>query len=308
MMNKLPVLFLIFNRPDTTRRVFDAIRTYRPERLFVAADGARTDRSGEAELCRLAREEALKCDWPCEVKTRFLERNLGCRVAVSSALDWYFSQVDEGVILEDDCLPCPGFFRFAATMLERFRDDEKVMHVAGVNFQDGVHRGNADGFFSTIPHIWGWASWKRAWKHYDVEMRDYPELRASGKLAANLPGTRYLKWVLLRMMEKTYRKSPYFDTWDVQWHYALAKRGALAVNPNANLVSNIGGSGTHEVAGSLCGLPFSELPEDPEPPSGPETADAAADLYTLKKIYAGNWRSRLRYLAELLFSPRRPEK
>ena len=300
LMSKLPILFLIFNRPETTRRVFSAIRAYRPERLFIAADGPHPDRAGEAELCRLAREEAQKCDWQCEVKTRFLNANLGCREAVSSAVSWYFSQVDEGVVLEDDCLPCPDFFRFAEAMLEHFRDDEKVMHVSGVNFQDGVRRGNADGFFSTIPHIWGWASWKRAWKHYDVDMKDYPELRASGELAARLPGSRYLKWVLMRMMEQTYRKSPYFNTWDVQWHYALAKRGALAVAPNVNLVSNIGGSGTHHVESSLCGMPFGELAEPPMPPEPPEIAEAEADRYTLKKIYAGGWRSRLRYLAEVL--------
>ena len=304
-MGKLPILFLIFNRPDTTRRVFDAIRAYRPERLFIAADGPRADRPGEAELCRRAREEALKCDWPCEVKTRLLDANLGCRDAVSSAVSWYFSLVDEGAILEDDCLPCPDFFRFAETMLERFRDDEMVMHISGVNFQNGVKRGAADGFFSTIPHIWGWASWKRAWRHYDADMKDYPQLRTSGELAANLPGTRYLKWVLLRMMEQTYRKSPYFDTWDVQWHYALAKRGALAVNPNANLVSNIGGSGTHKIDSAHCDLPFGKLPEVIAPPSPPETADLAADLHTLNRNYAGNWRSHLRYFAESVFAPDR---
>lgn len=297
-MGKLPILFIVFNRPETTRLVMEAIRAYRPERLFVAADGPRPDRPEDAKKCRLAREAALKCDWPCEVKTRLLDANLGCREAVSSALDWYFSQVEEGVILEDDCLPCPDFFRFAETMLERYRDCGQVMHISGVNFQDGIKRGNADAFCSTIPHIWGWASWKRAWQHYDVEMRDYPELRASGELAANLPGTRYLKWVLLRMMEQTYRRSPYFDTWDVQWHYALAKRGALAVAPNVNLVSNIGGSGTHLVESSLCGQPFGALPELITPPAPPETADLAADLHTLNKIYSGNWRSRLRYFAD----------
>ena len=304
-MGKLPVLFLIFNRPETTRRVFDAIRTYRPERLFIAADGPRPGHPTDAEMCRRAREEALKCDWPCEVKTRLLDVNLGCREAVSSAVSWYFSQVAEGAVLEDDCLPCPGFFRFAEAMLEHFRDDENVMHISGVNFQDGARRGDADGFFSTIPHIWGWASWQRAWRHYDVDMKDYPQVRASGKLAANLPGTRYLKWVLLRMMEQTYLRSPYFNTWDVQWHYALAKRGALAVGPNVNLVSNIGGSSTHQVDDSLCGRPFRELPERITPPGPPETADEAADLCTLKKIYAGNWRPRLRYLAERIFRPSR---
>ena len=304
-MGKLPVLFLIFNRPETTRRVFAAIRAYRPEKLFIAADGARPGHPTDGEMCRRAREEALKCDWPCEVKTRLLDVNLGCREAVSSAVSWYFSQVDEGVVLEDDCLPCPDFFRFAEAMLEHFRDDENVMHVSGVNFQDGARRGGADGFFSTIPHIWGWASWKRAWQHYDVDMKDYPQVRASGKLAANLPGTRYLKWVLLRMMEQTYLRSPYFNTWDVQWHYTLAKRGALAVAPNVNLVSNIGGSSTHQVESSVCGLPHGKLPDEITPPAPPETADQAADMLTLNKIYAGNWRSRLRYLAERIFAPGR---
>lgn len=304
MMKKLPVLFLIFNRPDTTRQVAEAIRACRPERLFIAADGPRPDRPDDTENCSLARAAALDGRWECEVRTRFLDANLGCRNAVSSAVDWYFSQVDEGVIIEDDCLPSPDFFRFAASMLEHFRDDEKVMHISGVNFQNGVRRGSADAFFSTIPHIWGWASWRRAWRHYDVEMRDFPTLRNSGKLAADLPGTPYLKWMLLQMMEGTYCKSPYFNTWDVQWHYALAKHGALAVAPNVNLVSNIGGSSTHKIESSLCGLPFGELPERPVPPPAPESADIEADLYTLKRIYAGNWRSRLRYVAERYFGIR----
>ena len=297
-MDKLPVLFLIFNRPETTRRVAEALRAYRPERLFIAADGPRPDHPGDAENCRLARAAALDAGWECEVQTRFLDDNLGCRHTVSSAIDWFFSQVEAGAVLEDDCLPAPDFFRFAALMLEHFRDDERVMHISGVNFQNGVRRGSADAFYSTIPHIWGWASWRRAWRHYDVDMRDYPACRDSGELASHLPGTPYLKWVLLRMMEQTYRQSPYFNTWDVQWHYALAKRGALAVAPNANLVSNIGGSGTHQVADSLCDLPLGTLPEHITLPLSPAAADTAADLHTLNRIYAGNWRSRIRYLAE----------
>ena len=297
-MDKLPVLFMIFNRPETTRRVAEALRAYRPERLFIAADGPRPDNPEDAENCRLARAAALDAGWECEVQTRFLDDNLGCRRAVSSAIDWFFSQVESGAVLEDDCLPAPDFFRFAALMLEHFRDNERVMHISGVNFQNGVRRGSADAFYSTIPHIWGWASWRRAWRHYDVDMRDYPVCRDSGELASHLPGTPYLKWVLLRMMEQTYRQSPYFDTWDVQWHYALAKRGAFAVAPNANLVSNIGRSGTHQVAGSLCDLPLETLPETITLPPSPAAADAAADLHTLNRICAGNWRSRVRYLAE----------
>ena len=152
-MSKIPILFVIFNRPETTAKVFSAIRKYRPERLFVAADGPRYDREGETERCILAREAALRIDWPCEINTRLFSQNLGCRRAVSSAVSWFFDAVDEGIILEDDCLPSPDFFRFAAVMLERYRTEEKVMHISGVNFQDGRRRGNADAYYSTIPHI-----------------------------------------------------------------------------------------------------------------------------------------------------------
>ena len=290
-MNKKPVLFIIFNRPETTERVFSAIRAYRPERLFVAADGPRPDRPEDREKCAAARA-LVKCDWPCEVHTRFLDANAGCRDAVSGGVSWFFEQVDAGIILEDDCLPCPDFFRFAEAALEHYRDDERVMHISGVNFQERP----AGAYFSTIPHIWGGASWRRAWQHYDVDMADFPARRE--ELKATLPGTPYLRWVLLRMMRKTFERSPYFDTWDVQWHYTLAKLGALALTPGVNLVSNLGGSGTHEVGAELCGRPFGTLPDRIELPECMGKADEKADLRTLNAIYSGNWRPKLRYLLD----------
>ena len=304
-MNKVPVLFLIFNRPETTRKVLAAIREYRPERLFIAADGPRRDRPEEREHCLLAREAALRIDWPCEINTRLLPENLGCRNAVSSAVSWFFDAVDEGIVLEDDCLPSSDFFRFASAMLEHYRNEPRIMHISGVNFQDGIMRGDASAFYSTIPHIWGWASWKRAWKHYDPDMRDYPQLRDTGELYRALPGTPYLRWVLLRMMERTYLRSPHFNTWDVQWHYTLARLRALAVTPNANLVSNIGGTGTHLVADELCARRFDPLPEKLIYPPKPDGPDREADLSTLEKIYAGNWRPHLRYFLEKLCPPLR---
>ena len=292
-MNKKAVLFIIFNRPETTEKVFAAIRAYRPEKLFVAADGPRPDRPDDAAKCAAARA-LVKCDWPCEVYTRFLDANAGCRDAVSSGVGWFFAQVDEGIILEDDCMPCPDFFRFAEAALERYRDDERVMHISGVNFQQRP----TGAYFSTIPHIWGWASWRRAWRNYDVEMRDYPANRE--QLKRTLPGTPYLRWVLLRMMKKTFERSPYFNTWDVQWHYTLARLGALALTPGVNLVSNLGGSGTHQVGDELCGRPFGKLADVPELPECTGKADEKADLHTLKAIYSGNWRPKLRYLLDRL--------
>ena len=171
-MSKKAVLFIIFNRPETTKKVFSAIRAYRPERLFVAADGPRPGRPDDQEKCAAARA-LVQCDWPCEVHTRCLDANAGCRDAVSGGVGWFFEQVDEGIVLEDDCLPCPDFFRFAEAALERYRGDERVMHISGVNFQVRP----AGAYFSTIPHIWGWASWRSAWRHYDVGMADFPARR-----------------------------------------------------------------------------------------------------------------------------------
>lgn len=290
-MSKKAVLFIIFNRPETTREVFAAIRAYRPEKLFVAADGPRPERPGDREKCAAARA-LVNCDWPCELNTRYLDANAGCRDAVSSAVGWFFANADEGIILEDDCLPCPDFFRFAEAALEFYRDTPQVMHISGVNFQPRP----GEAYFSAIPHIWGWASWRRAWRHYDVGMGDYPEHREL--LKRTLPGTPYLRWVLLRMMEKTFARSPYFNTWDVQWHYTLAKLGALALTPGVNLVSNLGGSGTHEVGKELCGRPFGQLPENLFFPKFTGKAETNADMHTLKTVYSGNWRPKLRYLSE----------
>jgi hypothetical protein len=169
-----PVLFLIFNRPNTTEQVFEAIAKAKPRCLFVAADGPRTDKEGEAEKCQAVRDIIKRVDWDCEVKTLFREQNLGCKEAVSSAITWFFEQVEEGIILEDDCLPSDSFFSFCAELLEKYRDDKRIMMISGDNFQDGIQRGDASYYFSSVPWIWGWATWRRAWRLYDREMQTFP--------------------------------------------------------------------------------------------------------------------------------------
>src|SRR5262245_56278428 len=137
--SEVPVLFLVFNRPDTTARVMEAIRAARPERLYVAADGPRENNAGEAEeRCAEVRQLATRVNWPCEVRTLFREHNLGCRKAVSSAITWFFEQEPEGIILEDDCLPSQSFFPFCAELLARFRDDERIMFITGCNFKQNM--------------------------------------------------------------------------------------------------------------------------------------------------------------------------
>jgi len=177
-----PVLFLIFNRPNTTQKVFNAIRQAKPKQLFVAADGPRKGKEGEKEKYEQAREIIEQVDWNCEVRTLFREKNLGCKIAASSAIDWFFENVDEGIILEDDCLPSQSFFRFCQELLEYYRDDTRIMMISGNNFQFGKVRGEGSYYFSKYAHVWGWATWRRAWKHYDVNMKNFEDFLKSNQI------------------------------------------------------------------------------------------------------------------------------
>ena len=163
-----PVLFLIFNREDTTQKVFNVLRRQKPKYLYVAADGPRKNKEGEAEKCRRTRDIINQVDWDCELKTLFREENRGCKMAVSSAISWFFEQVEQGIILEDDCLPHPSFFPFCEELLIRYKDDDRIGHIGGNCFLPGLIEDGLSYDFCSISHIWGWASWRRVWKNYDV--------------------------------------------------------------------------------------------------------------------------------------------
>lgn len=233
---KTPVLFLIFSRPDTTQRVFEEIRKARPAKLYVAADGPREAKKEESEKCRQTRAIINQVDWDCEVKTLYRDKNLGCRMAVSSAIDWFFEQEEEGIILEDDCLPHPDFFVFCTTLLEKYRYDSRVMHISGSNLQFGKVFGEGSYYFSKHVNIWGWASWRRAWQYYDVEISSFPRFieqkQIHNVLFFHNNTRRYL-----RILHKIYQGA---DTWDFQWAYGVFTQNGLAITPNVNLVSNIG--------------------------------------------------------------------
>ena len=165
-----PIVFLIFNRPDTTKRVFEAIRQAKPKKLLVVADGPRDDRQGEAEKCAAVRSIIDTVDWDCKVLTNYADVNLGCGLRVSSGLDWVFEQVEEAIILEDDCLPHPSFFPFCEEMLDLYRHDERIMHIAGTNSLEEWKSDVQSYHFSYTGGIWGWATWQRAWKYYHFKM------------------------------------------------------------------------------------------------------------------------------------------
>lgn len=237
---KSPILFLIFNRPDTTRVVFDAIRKAKPPRLYVAADGPRANRAAEAEACLQARSVLDLVDWPCEVQTLFRDHNLGCQQAVSSAIDWFFEQEEEGVILEDDIVPAPGFFGYCDAALDCYRHEPKVMMVAGYN-PLGANVDSSESFFSESPTIWGWATWRTRWRMYDVTMSDWSEKRFVEIAKNRLPW--YLREYFIDAYQKT--KSGDMNTWDYQWTWQIQKNKALVLKPEANLITNIGVDGAH---------------------------------------------------------------
>lgn len=233
-----PVAFIIFNRPETTARVFAEIAKAKPPKLLVVGDGARINREGEEAKVTATRAIIDSVDWPCEVLTNYSEINLGCKRRVSSGLDWVFDQVPEAIILEDDCLPHPSFFRFCEEMLTRYRTDQRISHINGNNFQFGNRISDDSYYFSSFVHVWGWASWRDRWQNdYDVSMKCWPRIRDEGRVedwTANPSLQKYLKAVF----DQTY--SGKVDTWDYQWSFAARINGRLTVVPNVNLITNIG--------------------------------------------------------------------
>jgi hypothetical protein len=262
MALQTPVAFLIFNRPDLTQRVFDAIAAQRPRRLLVVADGPRHE--SEAILCERTREIIAQVDWPCEVSTDFSAVNLGCKGRVSSGLDWVFSQVEEAIILEDDCLPSPSFFAFCEAMLNKYRAEERIMHIGGANFQNGFQRTPYSYYFSRYAHVWGWASWRRAWQFYDVAMTSWPQRKKAVLAPLSITSERRHWQVVLEAV-----RAGSIDTWDCQWLYACWERNSLSIVPEVNLVSNLGfrPDATHtKHLDTRAQLPFAMLDDLRHPP------------------------------------------
>jgi hypothetical protein len=238
-MLSTPVAIIVFNRPDTTLRVFSEIAKAKPRKLFVAADGPRPDRPGEAEKCTAARAVTEAVDWDCEVLRSYAEVNLGCGLRPASALGWVFEHVEEAIILEDDCLPHPSFFRFCHELLERYRDDQRVMMVSGNQWHRSAGRTPHSYHFSLYPGTWGWASWRRSWQHYDFRIKLWPALRNTSWLQDTL-GEARLAEAWTSTFDRLHASEGNTDTWDYQWVFACWAQNGLAVTPRVNLVSNIG--------------------------------------------------------------------
>lgn len=280
-----PVALIIFNRPRLTAQLFERVRAARPRRLLVVADGPRPDRPEDAGLCEAARKIVMTVDWPCELLTNFSDQNLRCRRRISTGLDWIFGQCSEAIVLEDDCIPCASFFSFCSLMLERYRDDARIMHIGGDNWQSGTRRGTGSYYFSRYTHSWGWASWRRAWRYYDVTLSLWPRARQEHWLASILEDPPEIEY-WTEIFEKTYRHEK--DAWDYQWLFTCWIQNGLSIVPNENLVTNIGvgPDAMHfKESHSTIGIPTRELRECVEPAA--PVRDKEADRFVFGEHIGG---------------------
>lgn len=255
-----PILLMIFNRPEISDKSFEVIRSMKPKQLFICADGPRKDRLLDAEKCAKAREIVNRVDWPCEVRTLFQKENLGCGLGSVTGINWMFENVDRGIIMDDDCLPNKSFFLFCQDLLEKYKNNQKIMHISGNNFQQGKKRGSASYYFSEYTHNWGWATWARAWKYNDFYMVS-PETQK--------------------------------HIWDKQWINSVRRQKGLAILPNVNLVSNIGSGADATHTAEI--TEYSNMPAQNIifPLVHPRVIrrNIIADFFTYRKVFEGRLRT-----------------
>ena len=286
---KTPVIFIIFNRPDNTRRVFSEIAKARPKKLLVIADGARTNYPDDKEKCSATRDIIETVNWDCEVLTNYSKENMGCKNRVSSGLDWAFTKVEEAIILEDDCLPHPTFFQFCDELLEKYRNDNRISMISGDNFQFGKQQTKNSYYLSKYPHIWGWATWSRSWKDFDIDMKSWPALRKTNWLQNILHNKiSALYW---RHIFNSVHKN---NSWAYPWTFSCWSHNTVSIIPTVNLISNIGfnTNASHTIKKDK----YSEMKTSPItfPLKHPHliSIDQTADNITEKEMFSGSVLSR----------------
>jgi hypothetical protein len=286
---KTAVIFLIFNRPEPTTLVFEEIRRAHPPKLLIVADGPRPGRLEDVDLCERTRAVVRNIDWSCEVLTKFSAQNLGCKENVSAGLDWAFDQVEEAIILEDDCLPDPTFFRFCEELLERYRDQPRIAQICGSNYQQGISRTSFSYYFSRHAHIWGWATWRRSWQQNDLAMSTWPQLRDQGWLKDYLRDSKAAFYWRKLFDDSRKHDRDSLNSWAIPWTFSCWARDRLSVIPVANLVSNIGhsGTGTHTTGHGAVNRSARRAMSFPLNHPSAIAADTEADLFTEETFYYG---------------------
>lgn len=246
-----PILMVVFNRADKTQEVFNRIREVQPKQLFMSADGPRSHKPNEKAKTDAVRAIMQQVDWDCEVHTLFQTDNLGCRNGVNTGINWFFEQVERGIILEDDCVPDVSFFHFCEEMLERYKDADQVLQISGSNLIADQFLDYKDSYvFSNFALIWGWATWRRAWQKMDLDMVNLPKFKAENRIKDLVPdgGGQYY---MLDKFDDTQQKAN--DSWAYAWFYSLLLHKGLSIVPTKNLIQNVGIGGedaTHTTSSS----------------------------------------------------------
>jgi hypothetical protein len=295
-----PILLITFNRLRVTQKVFAAIRDVKPSKLYIASDGARSHCVGEAQKVDEVRQFLLSAvDWPCDVHTLFRSSNAGCKMGVSGAIDWFFKTEESGIILEDDCLPHPDFFKFCAEMLNRHKNDSRVLAINGCNFQNDQKRGQGDYYFSRFMHVWGWATWRRAWDQNDVDLKFWPTWKQSQTWLSFFGRDAIQRRFWDRVFDRMYAQK--IDTWDHAWVASLWHANGFVITPNVNMVSNIGfgadATHTFNQDSMMADRPVFAMATMTAPAS--MGIDRAADRYTFDHSFGGRnkrWPRRVLFL------------
>ncbi len=234
-METAPILFMIFNRPETTEKVFYKIRQVKPKKLYISADGPREHKKDDIMKCKQAREIVSKIDWDCDVKTRFLTENLGCGLGPSTAIDWIFEHEESAIILEDDCVPAIPFFSYCTELLERYKNNTRIMSIVGTQLCKDKFVHEDSYFFSRYFRATGWATWKRAWSLFDYNIKSFDQVKKEGYF-----------YHIFQEFEADYWQYAFEyalksgDVWDYQWVYTMFIHGGLTILPKKNLISHIG--------------------------------------------------------------------
>ena len=236
-MFNVPVVIIVFNRPDTTRKLLSTLKIIEPAKLFVIADAAREGVADESEKVKATRNLIEDIDWPCEISKNYADKNMGCMNRVSTGLDWVFGQVDRAIILEDDCVPVEDYFLFCEELLEMYSDDERIMSISGTRLSPEIDCQGTSYTFSRYGICWGWATWSRAWQLYDSELRAYKPIMKSGYLSFYLGGLRpslYWQYILGRVYKGK------INSWAYRWMFSHWVNDGKSIVPSKNLVTNIG--------------------------------------------------------------------
>lgn len=236
-MKGLPILFIIFNRKQIALRTFEKIRDFQPKQLFIACDGPRKEYSEDINLVNDTRKSIINAiDWECDVKTLFQESNLGCGRGVYTAINWFFSKVEYGIILEDDCVADISFFQYAHELLIKYKDDYRIGMIAGTN-PIKLENYPFSIIYSKYKSCWGWGTWRRAWENMDINLNWRDSIQHKDIITnSGYMGKDFTIWKYkLKCID-----NDYVSAWDWQWYFSLAAQNQLCIYPRNNLISNIG--------------------------------------------------------------------